>query len=61
MPIYKYQCTDCQAKDHRVAGVDDHNARCVACGGLMLRLDEDIFGPYFEPQFKEGNIKWPKP
>jgi hypothetical protein len=31
-----------------VAGLDDHTALCTQCGGLMLRLEEDIFQPYFE-------------
>ncbi|MHB9074628.1 MAG: FmdB family zinc ribbon protein [Desulfobaccales bacterium] len=46
MPIYEYQCVDCTATDRRVAGLDDHTALCAKCGGLMLRLDEDVFGPY---------------
>lgn len=48
MPIYDYQCVDCGAREQRVAGLDDHTALCVACGGLMLRLDVDVFRPYFE-------------
>ena len=48
MPIYEYQCVDCEGRDQRVAGLDDHTALCTQCGGLMLRLDEDIFRPYFE-------------
>ncbi len=48
MPIYEYQCVDCREWDKRVAGLDDHTAICAQCGGLMLRLDEDVFRPYFE-------------
>ena len=48
MPIYEYQCVDCGKLDHRVAGLDDHTAICIDCGGLMLRLNEDVFQPYFE-------------
>jgi len=48
MPIYEYQCVDCLDRDQRVAGLDDHAALCTQCGGLMLRLDEDIFLSYFE-------------
>ena len=47
MPIYEYQCVDCSGRDQRVAGLDDP-ALCTQCGGLMLRLDEDVFKPYFE-------------
>jgi len=43
MPLYEYQCVDCIEKDQRVAGIDDHTALCAKCGGLMLRLDEDVF------------------
>jgi len=48
MPIYEYQCVDCGGLDQRVAGLDDHTALCAHCGGLMLRLDEDVFQPYFD-------------
>lgn len=47
MPVYDYQCVDCGDRDQRVAGLDDHTALCAQCGGLMLRLDEDVFQPYF--------------
>ncbi|MCL4500835.1 MAG: hypothetical protein M1438_03140 [Deltaproteobacteria bacterium] len=46
MPLFEYQCVDCQGRDQRVAGLDDHTAACAECGGLMLRLDEDVFAPY---------------
>lgn len=52
MPIYEYQCVDCTATDKRVAGIDDHTALCVNCGGLMLRLDEDVFQA-LEPEPQE--------
>jgi len=48
MPVYEYQCVDCQIRDQRIAGLDDHTALCLACGSLMLRQDADLFGPYFE-------------
>jgi putative FmdB family regulatory protein len=47
MPLYEYQCVDCGSQDQRIAGLDDHTAICVACEGLMLRLNEDVFEPYF--------------
>jgi putative FmdB family regulatory protein len=52
MPIYKYQCVDCGTTDKRIAGLDDHVALCVECGGLMLRLDEDVFLNVFDGQEK---------
>ena len=55
MPLYEYQCVNCGNRDQRVAGLDDHTALCIACGGLMLRLDEDIFQPYFEEQETEAD------
>ncbi|MCL4501261.1 MAG: hypothetical protein M1438_05320 [Deltaproteobacteria bacterium] len=48
MPLYDYQCVDCKVQDTRIAGLDDQVALCIRCGGLMLRQDEDLFGPYFE-------------
>jgi len=55
MPLYEYQCVDCSATEQRVAGVDDHTALCVKCGGLMLRLDEDVFKDYVPEVDKCGS------
>lgn len=52
MPLYEYQCVDCGSHDQRVAGLDDHTAICITCEGLMLRLNEDVFQPYFEEESK---------
>ncbi len=57
MPIYTYQCVDCGAPDQRVAGLDDHTAICTDCGGLMLRLDEDVFRPYFEEVTQPASLE----
>lgn len=57
MPIYEYQCIDCGGRDQRVAGVDDHTAICADCGGLMLRLDEDVFQPYFEELLPQAEVQ----
>lgn len=57
MPIYQYQCTDesCGQQEPVIAGLDDAMAICSRCGSLMLRLDDDLFTPYFEvPNFKEA-------
>jgi len=57
MPVYQYRCTDegCGLKEPVIAGLDDAMAICSRCGGLMLRLDEDLFTPYYEtPNFKEA-------
>lgn len=50
MPVYEYQCVDCGEIDQRVGGLDDQTAICAFCGSLMLRLDEDLFQPYFNNQ-----------
>lgn len=47
MPAYTYKCINCGVEEVRIAGLDDDTALCVACGDLMLRLDEDVFRPYF--------------
>lgn len=47
MPAYNYQCFTCGAQEEIVGGLDDHVAHCT-CGALMLRTDEDLFGPYFD-------------
>ena len=48
MPIYCYRCLDCGSWDQRVAGLDDEAAICTKCEGLMLRVADNILGPYFE-------------
>ncbi len=48
MPVYNYQCIYCQVTESRIGGVDDHLAICANCWGLMVRLDHDLFSPYFE-------------
>ena len=58
MPLYAYQCLDCHGVDQRVAGLDDHTALCLRCRGLMLRLDEDVFQPYFR---EDGSRPVPHP
>jgi putative FmdB family regulatory protein len=61
LPIYEYRCVDCGGRNQRVAGLDDHTALCTRCSGLMLRLDEDVFQPYFEeivdPSWPETEVK----
>jgi hypothetical protein len=47
MPLYEYQCVDCSERGQRIAGIDDHVAICACCGGLMLRLEGDLFTPCF--------------
>ena len=54
MPAYTYKCIQCAVEEVRIAGLDDDTAICLACGDLMLRLDEDIFRPYFAgPDYDE--------
>lgn len=48
MPLYLYQCTECPARETLVAGLDDFMVPCTQCPGRMLRLDPDIFQPYFD-------------
>ena len=52
MPIYEYQCLDCEGRDQRVAGLDDHLVLCPQCGGLMMRLDKVLSA--------RPSRKWPK-
>jgi putative FmdB family regulatory protein len=57
LPIYEYQCVDCGGRDQRVAGLDDQTALCNQCSGLMLRLDVDIFQPYFEEMAEPARLE----
>ena len=60
MPRYDYHCIDCGADDPRIAGVDDHLAVCVACGGVMLRIDEDIWAPLWAEHESRASEEAPK-
>ncbi len=53
MPFYAYKCIHCYAEEERLGGLDDDTALCLQCGNIMLRLDEDVFQPYFEESQKE--------
>lgn len=55
MPTFTYLCSNCSCHDSRIAGIDDHTAVCVQCGGLMFRMeqDEEVFKHYFLPVKKE--------
>ena len=43
MSLYRYECVKCGVQDDRIGSVDDCTALCVLCGGVMLRLDKDVF------------------
>jgi putative FmdB family regulatory protein len=60
MPSYEYKCIHCGAEEERIGGLDDNTALCVDCGNLMLRLDEDVFRPYFEAAVEKRQIKGKK-
>lgn len=50
MPLYRYQCCYCQTQETRIAGLDDYLAICHLCGQVMVRLDFDLFAPYYAEQ-----------
>jgi putative FmdB family regulatory protein len=37
MPAYEYTCTQCQLREVRITGIDDHTVLCDACGHVMMR------------------------
>lgn len=37
MPAYEYTCTNCQQREVRITGIDDHTVLCDACGQVMMR------------------------
>lgn len=47
MALLLFKCVDCQTTDERIGAPFETTAICHECGGLMLRLDEDIFAPFF--------------
>ena len=56
MPIYDYYCVDCGARFRGVAGLPDITGLCLDCGGLMLRLDEDIFQHDFTSRLEDQEL-----
>ena len=56
MPLYLYQCFKCLHHDNRIGGVDDHVAICDLCGHPMIRLDHDIFAPYFDRTERKNKV-----
>ncbi|AEB08162.1 FmdB family zinc ribbon protein [Desulfobacca acetoxidans] len=56
MPAYEYKCIHCGKEEVRIGGLDDDTALCIECGNLMLRLNEDIFWPYFEKECEAAPI-----
>ncbi len=56
MPVYECQWVDCGELDQRIGGLDDQTAIGAQCGSLMLRLDEDLFQPYFDNQDKLAKV-----
>jgi hypothetical protein len=57
MPVYEYQCISCRTAEVRIGALDDNTAICMDCGDLMLRMDEDIFKPYFEEPTREVTLQ----
>ena len=47
MPAYEYVCSNCEAKEQRIGGLDDHTIICDQCGQVMVR--QAIWTPYWLP------------
>lgn len=54
MPAYEYTCHSCQAREVRIAGIDDHTVTCDACGQPMVREADvaAILASYARPSAK---------
>lgn len=50
MPVYEYTCTNCNQREIRITGIDDHTVICDQCGQVMVRqMDVDaLLAPYAE-------------
>ena len=48
MPVYEYTCTNCNQREIRITGIDDHTVICDQCGQVMVRqMDVDaLLAPY---------------
>lgn len=42
MPAYEYHCTNCDNRETRITGIDDHTVLCEKCAQVMVReMDVD--------------------
>ena len=37
MPAYEYICSQCETREFRISGLDDHTVICDQCGQVMVR------------------------
>ncbi len=58
MPAYEYTCTNCQAKEVRITGIDDHTVLCDTCGQVMVRqMDWDALMASYAPKSAPAESK----
>ena len=53
--LIAFKCADCQIIEERISAPFEITALCL-CGGLMLRLDEDLSYPKRATQLPSNNL-----
>lgn len=56
MPLYDYQCEDCQQVEERYAGMDQPELECRQCGGKAHRVFSTRYWVHGEPDYVTDNI-----
>ncbi|MBU1275022.1 MAG: hypothetical protein KJ720_06570 [Proteobacteria bacterium] len=58
MPAYDYVCSNCEASEQRIGGLDDHTVICDRCGQVMLRQGDldTLLASYSQVQQKADGL-----
>ena len=58
MPAYDYVCSNCEAREQRIGGLDDHTVICDQCGQVMVRQGDldSLLASYSQTQQKADGL-----
>jgi putative FmdB family regulatory protein len=58
MPAYDYVCSNCEASEQRIGGLDDHTVICDHCGQVMVRQGDldTLLASYSQVQQKVDSL-----
>lgn len=56
MPAYEYICSNCETREFRIGGLDDHTVICDSCGQVMVRkVDPDTLLASYKQSQADGS------
>lgn len=57
MPAFEYVCTNCETREVRITGIDDHTALCDGCGQVMVRrVDLDALLASYKTASRQSQV-----